>query len=642
MSFETPHYSVGDLLAWAASGHLQLPDFQRDYKWDDERIRSLLVTIVRGHPMGVVMVLETGGQNVRFKPRPITGVQGTVGEPGLLLLDGQQRTTSLFQALSGDGVVDTEDDRRKKLRRKYYLDIEQAVGTTQDRDAAVISLPHDGLVTENFGRDVVLDVSTPEKEQQLGLMPMTAPFAPGGAMTWLLGYLSAGGEGDAARRQELMQQLNQQVLLPLTSYRIPAIKLGQGTTKDAVATVFEKVNTGGLPLNVFELLTATFAGDRPYYDEHGTDFRLGEDWAATCAVRDKYPVLSGLGATDFLQGVSILATLNQRRQDIAAGKPKPTATSARKDDILNLDLRDYLRWADELRGALPWVAHFLKAEHFHTAGALAYRSQLVSLAVLRAIIGDDIDLYAVRSRIRQWFWCGVLGELYGSTIETKIARDAEQVPDWALAAKDGTTAPQPDTVARASFAETRLLSMRTRGSAAYKGVYALLMAQPTPCVDWKFHKVIDQATYEDLQVDIHHVFPHKWCLDNGIDPSYRESIINKTPLAKKTNIQLGGVSPKQYMGRLDSNGISPAAVDEIIRSHAIDPATLRAGDFDAYFNARRKALVELIEAAMGKPVNRDWDDDVDDTEAPHAFAEELDEAEGDVSADLEYADTEGT
>ncbi|RBY88101.1 hypothetical protein DQ244_16230 [Blastococcus sp. TBT05-19] len=637
MSFETPHYSIGDLLSWAASGHLQLPDFQRDYKWDDERIRSLLVTIVRGHPMGVVMVLETGGKNVRFKPRPVTGVQGAVQEPSLLLLDGQQRTTSLFQALSDDGIVDTEDDRRKKLRRKYYLDIEQAVGTSQDQDAAVRSLPHDGLVTENFGRDVVFDVSTTEKEQQLGLMPMTAPFAPGGAMTWLLGYLAAGGPDDTPRRQLLMQQLNQQVLLPLTSYRIPAIKLGQDTSKDAVATVFEKVNTGGLPLNVFELLTATFAGDRAYFEAHGTDFRLGEDWEATTAVRDKHQVLAGLQATDFLQGVSILATLEQRRQDIADGKSKPTATSARKEDILALDLDRYLDWSDRLRKALPWVAHFLKGEHFHTAGGLAYRSQLVSLAVVRVLVGDDIDLYAVRNRIRQWFWCGVLGELYGSTIETKIARDAEQVPAWALAAKDGSAAPQPDTVARASFAETRLLSMRTRGSAAYKGVYALLMAQQAPCVDWKFHKVIDQATYEDMQVDIHHVFPHKWCIDNGIDPSYRESIINKTPLAKKTNIQLGGVSPKQYMARLDSNGIAPEAVDDIIRSHAIDPATLRAGDFDAYFEARRNALVGLIEGAMGKPVNRDWDEDLPGTEAPEAFAEEADDVEGDDPGDADAA-----
>ena len=48
MSYQTPHYSVSDLLDWAVSGQLQLSDFQRSYKWDDERIRSLLVTISEG------------------------------------------------------------------------------------------------------------------------------------------------------------------------------------------------------------------------------------------------------------------------------------------------------------------------------------------------------------------------------------------------------------------------------------------------------------------------------------------------------------------------------------------------------------------------------------------------------------------
>ncbi len=76
------------------------------------------------------------------------------------------------------------------------------------------------------------------------------------------------------------------------TYNIPAIELDKSTSKSAVATVFEKVNTGGLPLNVFELLTATFAGDKDYFDEHGTDFRLNDDWNET---QRKFSPLSGAG-----------------------------------------------------------------------------------------------------------------------------------------------------------------------------------------------------------------------------------------------------------------------------------------------------------------------------------------------------------
>jgi hypothetical protein len=460
-------------------------------------------------------------------------------------------------------------------------------------------------------------------------------------MGWLLGFMNAKGPDQMAERGLVMARFNDKVLSGINSYKIPAILLPAKTSKEAVATVFEKVNTGGLALNVFELLTATFAGDAAYYGQHGTDFRLVEDWDATTDVLDHHPVLGGFQNTDFLQAVSVLVTLGYRQADLSAGKAKPTATSARKEDILALGLVDYLAWSGKLRNALPWVAHFLTGEHIHTAGDLPYRSQVTALAVIRVLLGDEIDLHAVRARVRQWFWCGVLGEQYGSTIETKIARDAEQVPDWALVAKTGVAASAPDTVARAQFAESRLLSLRTKNAAAYKGVYALLMAQPEPCVDWKFHQIIDKASYDSLKIDIHHVFPRKWCLANNIDPNLRESIVNKTPLGKKTNIQLGGLSPKDYMLKLDGNGLDPEEVDAVIRTHAIDPASLRAGDFDDYVSSRRNALVGVIEAAMGKQVNRDWDDgDPHDAEGPEAFESEPDDHEDGVTVEGGVA-TEG-
>lgn len=112
MGFLTPMYELGQYLSWTRSGEIQLPDFQRGYKWEDERIRQLLVTVLRGHPLGAVMLLKTGNTQVRFKPRAIEGVDLAPGiEAKFLLLDGQQRLTSLTQALSGDGAVSTKDAR---------------------------------------------------------------------------------------------------------------------------------------------------------------------------------------------------------------------------------------------------------------------------------------------------------------------------------------------------------------------------------------------------------------------------------------------------------------------------------------------------------------------------------------------------
>ncbi|WP_204017675.1 GmrSD restriction endonuclease domain-containing protein [Sphaerimonospora thailandensis] len=68
MGFQTPLYQLADYLVWTTSGKIQLPDFQRGYKWEDERIRQLLVTVLQHHPMGVVMLLKTGNDQIRFKP----------------------------------------------------------------------------------------------------------------------------------------------------------------------------------------------------------------------------------------------------------------------------------------------------------------------------------------------------------------------------------------------------------------------------------------------------------------------------------------------------------------------------------------------------------------------------------------------
>lgn len=622
MSFQFQQYGIGELLAKIRSGAIQLPDFQRPYKWDDERIVQLLVTVLRGHPLGVVMTLETGGHFVRFKPTPIAGAGAAeLGDPDLLLLDGQQRLTSLFQSLDGAGVVDTVDARGKRMRRRYFVDVLACADGIDTGEDVVLSLPEGGVERENFGRDVVLDLSTPARQYEQGKMPVTALFAPGGAATWLAAFITAAGPDALGERAAVMSGFLDHVGTPLNGYQIPMIRLDKATTKEAVATVFEKVNTGGLPLDVFELLTATFAGDAAYYQQHGRDFRLVDDWALFQAAIDSHPVLADVRKSDILQAVTLLATADARKGYRGAGKAP--ATSARRESVLGLELDQYLRWAPEVRQALHWVAAFLHAQSIHTANSLPYRTQVVPLLVLRVLLGDDITKHAVSQRVQRWYWCGVLGERYGGTTETKFALDVEQVPGWALAALTGREVEEPATVTEATFVESRLLSLRTRGSAAYKGLHALLVAGGAK--DWAQDTVIDHASYTALQVDIHHVFPRAWCLKEGIDPDRRESVVNKTPLSKHTNQTIGGASPASYMTKLDKvSGLSSAELDAVVAQHSIDPATLRAADFDAFFALRTAALVAVVEAAMGKRVFREADPS-HGAEAPGAF-EDADDA----------------
>lgn len=273
------------------------------------------MTVVQGHPLGVVMLLKTGSDQVRFKPKPIEGAGVVAGtEPQMLLLDGQQRLTSLTQTLTGNGIVSTMDSRGKKLQRKYYIELALALEGEERIDESVRSLPADGVVRTNFGKDVELDVSSPEKEREHGYFPVSLLFSSE-AFSWLFELPDS----------ERAKAFNARVIQPAGTYNIPTIELDNETSKAAVATVFEKVNTGGLALNVFELLTAMFAGDKQHFDHYGTDFRLNDDWQKTQHVFADRPVLAGIESTDFLQAVTLLTT---RKRNLGDTSAKPVGVSA--------------------------------------------------------------------------------------------------------------------------------------------------------------------------------------------------------------------------------------------------------------------------------------------------------------------------
>ncbi|MDI6872293.1 MAG: hypothetical protein QME79_13275 [Bacillota bacterium] len=156
----------------------------------------------------------------------------------------------------------------------------------------------------------------------------------------------------------------------------------------------------------------------------------------------------------------------------------------------------------------------------------------------------------------------------------------------------------------AVFNPGRFLTLRTRNSAAYKGIYALLLRDGA--LDFATGVPINDQRYFDDALDIHHIFPRAWCEKQGIPAEQYDSIIKKTPIAAGTNRRIQGDEPRLYLKRVQqASQMDDKRMDTILTSHVIDPALLRANDFAGFFARRREALLMRIEAAMGKPVLRD-------------------------------------
>ena len=292
-TFDSTKESLQDILRDIRSGKIQLPDFQRGWIWDDNHVKSLLASIAVSYPIGAVMLLETGNPDVRFRPRPVEGVELNLGkEPEWLILDGQQRLTSLFQALFLGKPVMTRDLRGNPVERWYYLDVQIALDPEADQEDAIISIPADRKI-RNFRGEVIKDYSTTALECEADLFPLPLVFDFPALMAWQTEYLKDGNP----QHHEDWLKLGQEIIPRFQSYQIPLIKLSKSTPKEAVCQVFEKVNTGGVSLTVFELLTATFAAD---------DYNLREDWAQRQRELRKEKVLRTVQSDDFLQAISLL------------------------------------------------------------------------------------------------------------------------------------------------------------------------------------------------------------------------------------------------------------------------------------------------------------------------------------------------
>ena len=158
-TFDSTKIGLLDILEEVHCGKIQLPDFQRGWIWDDDRIKGIIASVAKSFPIGAIMLLETGNENVRFKTKPIEGVKlNDEVKPDLLILDGQQRITSLYQTIMTNEVVTTRNEKNYEIKRWYYIDMKKAMDDSHDLEEAITSI-NEKQITEDFGRRIILDLS---------------------------------------------------------------------------------------------------------------------------------------------------------------------------------------------------------------------------------------------------------------------------------------------------------------------------------------------------------------------------------------------------------------------------------------------------------------------------------------------------
>ena len=533
---------------------IALPDFQRDFVWDPRSTEELIESICQNFPAGSLLRIKNS-HGFFFAPREVTGAPELNGQsPSYLVLDGQQRLTSLYQAFYGTGS------------HRYFIDLQGLIGGA-DLEDAVFFLPK-RKAKRNFAK----------LEQQAE--KLTFPFSllfgqPGGFEEWLDRILELRSE-EGSEQRDLKKQLRDTQKLWLRTvedYEFPMVTLSEETTPSAVCTIFETLNRTGVKLSVFDLLGARFWPE---------NVRLRDLWDT--AQEDEHPIIAEYDIDPYyiLQAIALYAT--------------KTAPSCKRGDVLKMDVSQIQEgWNPVVKGMADTLQLLRDDCGIILPKWLPYNTIVIPMAATFAFAGGakGPGVAAIRDKMKRWFWCSVFGQAYENAPNSQSAKDFVELRRWIGGGEE------PQTVKEFKFDTGYLRQTTPRQRAVYRGAMALVLRHEAR--DFHSGKRITANMMLEEKIDDHHVFPQKYIADNlpDVKSVQRDCILNRTLIDKKTNIRISKRAPSDYLEEIEE-AIGEEKLTELLASHLLpsdSDSPLRRDDFEAFTSLREASIVAQIENA---------------------------------------------
>jgi len=554
-TFQTNPISLAHMLSAIHERQLALPDFQRDFVWDARATEELIESVCRSFPAGSLLFMPW--REDVFTPRAIQGAPDLDGRtPGQLILDGQQRLSSLYQACYGAGDY------------RYYVDIKPLLDDDDIEEA--VFYKH----RNRNGR-----YKTIQQQADLLVLPLGALFGAGGFHAWMdeISELRPEEGAELAALRGRLRAAYEAHVKPIEEYRFPVVELAHSTDLEAVCSIFETLNRTGIKLSVFDLLAARFYAK-------GLDLR--RKWEKTTA---ETPIIEAFEVDRYylLQSIALRAM-----------------GSVKRGDVLRLSVGDIEEHWDHVVDGYRAALEMLRDECGVRSGKwLPYGYLLVSMA---ALWGESIEvggpISAVnRERFKQWFWCSGISASYDRAANTQAARDFTELRRWTQGGEP------PATVVGFRFEPSRLREITPKQQSIYKALMALVIS----CGARDFHhgQTLTPASIAGQRVDDHHIFPRAYLNSSDAEPAHPwqlvDCILNRTMIDADTNQRIGKRPPDQYLAEIkdELEAAGSSAFDQVLESHLLptgeDSALINA-DFERFLDWREERIAEKMIEATGR------------------------------------------
>lgn len=562
---DTNPRSLKDLLAEIHNRTTVLPDFQRDFVWEPGATQELIVSIANNYPAGSILRVRDAKRV--FAAREFEGAPPLNGTKHIfLVLDGQQRLTSLYQAFYGVG------------EHRYFLDLNRLIDGADFEEAIF----HVRATTKWAKARACFDVQAKELLLPLSVLKGGA----GGFLQWVLKVTNPMPPEDRTRLLDALTQLDEQWIRTIDDYHFPVVTLSDQTQPDALCTIFETLNRTGVKLGAFELLTARFWPQ---------NINLRSLWSKALA---DHPVIVDFEVDPYyvLQGISLAS----RR-----------APSCKRSDVLNLEGTDIAQWWDKVVHGLAAGLGILRDDcKVMLPKWLPYQTMLPPLAAVLARVGcpKTAEAGVQREKLKRWFWCAVFGQVYESAANSKAAKDFGEIITW-LEGGD-----PPETVTAFRFDPRALRDVTPRQRSIYRGVICLILGGDTR--DFHTQAVITGKLMADEGIDDHHVFPAAYLEQCGVvSARQRDCVLNRTLIDRTTNQMISDRAPSDYLSEIRSTPGFP--FKSVLASHFLPSDTqmpLLSDDYEVFLAWRQDRLWREIQRVTGVALAADLESDDEDLE----------------------------
>ena len=571
------------LVEQAYEGKLCLPNFQRDFVWPRDQVADLVRSVLRQYFVGSLLLLRSDPQKPPFAPIHLRGAKPLYQDarPELLVLDGQQRLTSLVYALTAPDLLLKDSSQR----RWYFINLKLLL---EDPDS-------DEIVFDRAKKELDgLDKRQVQYQQRV--LPCTELLRSGDFLRWRDGLDDWLREHEPAEHTRFREQWRDPWTKAVTDFQtfevplveLPRVEEGDSQAIGRVCAIFEKLNSTGVELSVYDLLTARL---------YRSGIKLHDLWNAACAKHKRLADWSKGRAENQKFGVQVLRTLALMRNL----DPKPRILIELSPEGFE---RDWERAAAAVDRALELLTH-VGQDGFGVFDKkwLPGFGLVPVLAALRAHI-DDLKLGDdARADLRRWYWCNVFLERYSSAVESKSRKDWTEMNEyWTSKALPSVFVEAQTRIGAEGFS---VADSASNASAVYSGVFCLLAQRGAR--DWRR---VEDIQLQELQD--HHIFPQAFLKRHAIkDRVSVNTIINRTLISDETNNKIKDKAPAEYASSTDifpKGTTGPLLEPHFLDEHAL--AAMRLADeslpddevikvYDEFRQAREAAIVREIRMACG-------------------------------------------